>query len=120
MKALMKIFAILLTATPLVSASAYTDEPVFIIKRQGERSIVFEMKELKQADAEITIQNEAGEALFSEYIVRPSEFERVYNLEALVNGHYYIKVEYGSHTQLLPVNLTDTGIELNFSDLVSL
>ena len=120
MKALLKVFTVLIAMMPLATTYANTDEPVFKLKQQGEKTLAFEMKAFAKDNVEIIFETSNGEQVFSEYLVRPVEFERIYNLEALKKGDYFIRVKYGSKTQLLPIKLTATGIELNFGDLVSI
>jgi hypothetical protein len=120
MKVLFKIFISALIAILPLTAYANNDEPVFKVKTIEEKTIAFEMKAMAQENVEISIENAKGDTLFSEYVVRPTTFERLYNLESLSNGEYFIRVQYGTNTQLLPIKLTAKGIKLDFGDLVSI
>lgn len=120
MKTRIKIIAMFTVLLISNFVFAGTEKPVFTLKKKGEKTIYFDTKEMLSSFVEVTIQNENGEKIFSEYAIHTSEFERKYNLSELNNGVYFIVVKSDVTTQMLPIKITDKGLEMDWEDLESM
>lgn len=117
MRSILKMATFILVLLTANNAFANTGKPLFKIKDSGEKTFYLETFEMSSTFVEVKIQDENGKTLFAEYAIHTANFERKYNLSELVNGTYYLVVKSDTTTQLLPISITETGLEIEFEDL---
>lgn len=117
MKTQIKIATIFIVLLISNFVFAGTDKPVFNLKNKGEKTIYFETKAMSSTFVEVTIQDKNGEKVFSEYAIHTAKFERKYNLSELKNGLYFIVVKSDTTTQMLPITITEKGLDMDWEEL---
>ncbi|MFK7773097.1 MAG: hypothetical protein AB8F94_13200 [Saprospiraceae bacterium] len=117
MKTRIKIMAMLTFLLISNYGFSNTEKPVFILKKEGDKTIHFDAKEMLSSFLEVTIRDKSGDKMFSEYAIHPADFERKYNLSELKNGLYFLEVKFDKTTQILPISITDKGLEMEWEDL---
>ncbi|MEM9920140.1 MAG: hypothetical protein AAF990_18735 [Bacteroidota bacterium] len=117
MKTLVKTVSLVMVLFFINTAFTDTNKPEFGIKTLDEKTFYFETKEVASDYVEITLQDENGTTLFSEYTTQTATFERVYNLEELAEGAYFLVVKSDHATQTLPIFVTTKSLEMAFEQL---
>ncbi|MEL6866909.1 MAG: hypothetical protein AAFP19_20965 [Bacteroidota bacterium] len=121
MKSLLKIGCVILALgiANLAYAGPATDgnQPGFTIKKMGEKTILLDTKDMASAFVEVSFQDGNGQRLFSEYVIHTQLFERKYNLSELKAGKYWLIVKSDTKTQMLPIQVGDEVLSMDFNAL---
>lgn len=117
MKLLIKNLALVAMLVLSTSGIAATVEPVFHIKVSAEKTIQFDTKGIQSSTVEVTFADAMGEVLFTEYTTHPKSFERVYNLEELADGVYFLLIKSDEETQKLIVKIKEGKLDINMKNL---
>ena len=111
MKVFATVFTILIAATTMFGANA---PEVTFTTIPAEKKFSLSINNLKQ-NADIRLQDEEGVILLEEKVTEKGSYAKLYNLDNLPKGTYYMSIRTSTKETVQPIELTEQGAYVDVS-----
>lgn len=109
----MKVFATVLTVFIAATAVFGADAPeVSFVPIPAEKKFSLSINNLKE-EAKIRLQDEEGIILLEEQIQEEGSYSKIYNLNNLPEGTYYMSIRTRTKETVQPLQLTEQGVNVD-------
>ncbi len=78
----------------------------------GGKFFLLSINQLDANALKLTLENEAGENLFSESLTKANEFHKKFIVSSLPSGKYFLVVTKNHMTAIQPIEVTDNGVNI--------